>query len=597
MTDKKTLTIISFILLSVCVGLTYGDVVVDQGPTKAVSVRSGPDGDLIYARDAKGNRIPDFSYVGYHSGARPIPDVPARMTISPGDGNDTASIQQAIDELEQRPPDSNGFRGALLLKRGVYRVDGRLTIQKSGIVLRGEGDGPEETVIIAAGYGDKKYKRTLISVGNQRGVKVHEPSRREITDDYVPVGAHSFTVGSTKGYKVGHRIVVYRPSTAAWIHAIGCDRIKPRWGRVSDLRWVKEGDRPGLYYKRHGISGHQRYPKRADETWQEFKKRLPLSDDGTKLDFTRQWKPGSYDFYFERRIVAIEGNRVTFDAPVVHALDAKYGGGAIFYYETPGRVSEVGIENLRLISEFAPPVEDHPYGDPKQIRRAEKHAWHAIKLNRNTENTWVRNVKAKYFGWSVVSARGVRATVQDCVSLGHASKIRGGRRYPFMVDGQLNLVQRCLTFDGRHEFVAQARTAGPNVFVDCIGKNSKSSSGPHHRYSVGTLFDNVKSERVMESRYRGNSGTGHGWAGTQTCFYNCIAPGFNVQAPPGGISWVIGCAAQYSRAKRVKPASLYYRQVEERLGRNAVEHLATEQQLNGVGTYEWVEDRMRNERQ
>ena len=104
-----------------------------------------------------------------------------------------------------------------------------------------------------------------------------------------------------------------------------------------------------------------------------------------------------------------------------------------------------------------------------------------------------------------------------------------------MVDGQLNLVQRCLAYEGRHEFVTQQKTAGPNVFVDCVGLDSKQNSGPHHRYAVVNLFDNAKSEQPMESRFRGNSGTGHGWAEIQTCFYNCVAPQFMVATPPGGV--------------------------------------------------------------
>lgn len=165
-----------------------------------------------------------------------------------------------------------------------------------------------------------------------------------------------------------------------------------------------------------------------------------------------------------------------------------------------------------------------------------------------------------------------------------------------MIDGQLNLVQRCLSCDGRHEFVTQERTAGPNVFVDCVGFDTKSSAGPHHRYSVGILFDNVKSERGMESRFRGNSGTGHGWAGTQTCFYNCAAPEFDVEAPPGGVSWVIGSGKSDEEGTRVTPASLYYQQVQDRLGKAALGKLVTEEQQNHLGEYRWVKERLKNEK-
>ena len=280
---------------------------------------------------------------------------------------------------------------------------------------------------------------------------------------------------------------------------------------------------------------------------------------------------------------------------MVHAIDETFGGGAIYRNETPDRVTEVGIENLRLISEFGKPAPGHPYGSPKEALKSEYHSWNGIQLKSNTENVWVRDVTGKYFGWSMVSASGKSATIQDCVSLGHASLISGARRYTFMIDGQLNLVQRCLTHDGRHEFVTQKKTAGPNVFVDCLGLNSKHCVGPHHRYSVGTLFDNVKSEQYMESRNRGWSGTGHGWAGTQTCFYNCIAPSFRVEAPPGGMSWVIGSGKDGEEGVRVTPASLYYQQVQDRLGNEALDRLATQEQRNSLGRYLWVKERLRNE--
>jgi hypothetical protein len=585
--------------LTICIALValQGSLMAQTIRERATSQTCRVDeaGKLVYKKDAKGNRLPDFSHVGYHAGEKVIPDVPVRMTLKPTEGDDTKRIQDALDKLGKRRQDRNGHRGALLLKRGVYRVEGALKMSHSGIVLRGEGSGPDGTIIIATGYGDYKYKRTLLSVGDEGKIQVDQSSKQAIVDDYVPVGAHTFTVKSAAKYRRGDRIVVFRPSTAEWISSIGCDKLAARWAGIRDVRWVKDGKAPGFYYQRLGYDSQCKMLQKEGESWEEFKKRVPLTKDGKKFDFTRQWEPGSYDFYFERKITAISGNKVTIDAPIVHAMEQKCGGGAIYNYGTPGRVTEVGIENLRLVSEFAAPSPEHPYGNPKRAGGAEKHAWHGIKLERNTENTWVRNVTGNYFGWSLVYARGKRATVQDCVNLGHASQISGGRRYPFVIDGQLNLMQRCVAFAGRHEFANQSRTAGPNVFVDCIGFNSKNSAGPHHRYAIGNLYDNVKSKRGMESRFRGNSGTGHGWAGTQTCFYNCVAPGFSVQAPPGGISWVLGSGKSNEEGIRLAPPSLYYQQVQDRLGKAALDRLATEDQRKQMGTYAWVEDRLKAE--
>ena len=103
---------------------------------------------LKYVPDAEGNTIPDFSKVGFASGEPKIPDVPVVETISPVRGDNRKNIQEAIDRVGSRLPDISGFRGTLLLSRGTYRVNGTLLINKSGIVIRGEGNGENGTVII-----------------------------------------------------------------------------------------------------------------------------------------------------------------------------------------------------------------------------------------------------------------------------------------------------------------------------------------------------------------------------------------------------------------------------------------------------------------
>jgi len=576
-----------------------GTTVKESGESQWIKLDGS--GRLLYRQDERGNRLPDFSYVGYRFGERAIPEVPVRVTLEPGmaEGDHTELIQGAVDRVGNMPANEHGLRGAVLLKAGKYTVAGRLYLRRGGVVLRGEGRGEDGTTIVATGYGDKKHKRTLIEVGGRAAGpmrRLNERSATRITGDYVPIGARQFTVESPTGYSVGDAIIVYRPGTQEWISHIGTDQISADWTRIWNTKWVApgEGEPAGFYYQRRGLSRISRVRPKAGESWKAFKDRVGkrLRNDESQMDTTKQWQPGNYDMHFERRITAIDGRTITVDAPLMHALDKRFGGGVIYQYETPGRIENVGVEDLRLISEFGKASEEHPYGHPKQRTSSELHAWNAIVLNRRSRHTWVRGVAGKYFGWAVVYAKGLNATVTDCVSLGHASRIQGGRRYPFAIDGQLNLVQRCATVGGRHEFVAQARTWGPNVFVDCIGIKSHSSAGPHHRYAVGTLFDNVRSEHYMESRWRGSSGTGHGWAGTQTVFYNCVAPGFRVNAPPGGISWVIG-SGKAGRADHVQPRSLYYQQVHDRLGDDALRRLVSPDQYRALGEYEWLPRELR----
>ncbi|HVW58784.1 MAG TPA: hypothetical protein VHC48_02070 [Puia sp.] len=78
------------------------------------------DGRLQYIPDEKGNILPDFSLVGYEHGDRPLPELKVVRTVSPSDAGDAQqAIQSAIDEVSGKAADANGFRGAILLKKGV----------------------------------------------------------------------------------------------------------------------------------------------------------------------------------------------------------------------------------------------------------------------------------------------------------------------------------------------------------------------------------------------------------------------------------------------------------------------------------------------
>ena len=121
-----------------------------------------------------------------------LPDVPVVLTVQPqAEGDDTARLQTAIDDVSARIPDTNGFRGTLLLERGKYRIGETLQIRASGVVLRGQGAGENGTVLIATGKG----QRTLFEFkGQGRRPREIENTRQAIVDDYVPVGAKIFSI-------------------------------------------------------------------------------------------------------------------------------------------------------------------------------------------------------------------------------------------------------------------------------------------------------------------------------------------------------------------------------------------------------------------
>src|SRR3954449_5775935 len=93
----------------------------DLRPTVS-RVYPGDDGKLVYVPDEQGNTIHDSSHAGYKGGGVAIPTVPIKETIWPVLGDNPSNIQAAIDKVSAMPLDKNGFRGAVLLRAGYYKM-------------------------------------------------------------------------------------------------------------------------------------------------------------------------------------------------------------------------------------------------------------------------------------------------------------------------------------------------------------------------------------------------------------------------------------------------------------------------------------------
>lgn len=298
------------------------------------------------------------------------------------------------------------------------------------------------------------------------------------------------------------------------------------------------------------------------------------------------WTADSYRLEYERIIADIRGNILEFHAPLVQPIEARFGGAVVFAFNPTGRVTHSGVEHLWIRSSYTSDTD-------------EKHAWNAVRLTY-VENCWVKNVTAQHFGYAcVLFDKAYQSTVQDCAMLDPISTLSGGRRYSFHIDkGSFNLIQRCFANKGRHDTVTGSRVTGPNVFLDVLGTQSYNNSGPHHRHATGILFDRVilpGGELDVENRK--DSGTGHGWAGSQIVFWNCLAARSTCDAPPGQMNFNIGFTGSPSEgnwAPEDPPGiwealndpieeipSLYLAQLKARLGETALHHVTTELQRAG----------------
>jgi hypothetical protein len=87
-----------------------------------------------------------------------------------------------------------------------------------------------------------------------------------------------------------------------------------------------------------------------------------------------------------------------------------------------------------------------------------------------------------------------------------------------------------------------SRTPGPTVFYNCTASLQNADLGPHHRWSTGILLDNIVGNGQLRVQDRADSGSGHGWSGSQIMFWNCTAGDIVIQDPPSyHRNWAIGC--------------------------------------------------------
>jgi hypothetical protein len=222
-----------------CLALVLGNSLFGNFAAAAQSqwVCFDSDGKLAYKTLPDNDRIMDFSYAGYMGGGVKIPSVPVAKTIFPSGRDDTATIQNAIDDVSQMPL-MDGFRGAVLLGPGTFICNSRIVIKTNGILLR--GSGPKITTIQMTGD-----SHTCITVGGtispaEFGAPI------AVTDDYVPAGAMTFHVADASSLSNGDAILICRPVTGAWIQFMGMDKLvrnhKPeRWmdGRVETHRIIR----------------------------------------------------------------------------------------------------------------------------------------------------------------------------------------------------------------------------------------------------------------------------------------------------------------------------------------------------------------------
>jgi hypothetical protein len=207
---------------------------IHEDRTSGPFVSLDTEGKLVYQPFTdRGDVIMDYSFAGYRASEAPIPDVPSVIDYTdrldplvgelipdgsmayPKGPDSRERIQAALDAVAAMEPMANGYRGAVVLNRGTYYLDGGLTLA-SGVVLRGRGDDPDGTVLII-----RNPTGVGITLGHASSPVAIEGSTSRITDAYVASGSREVTVEDASLYQVGDHVHVTKTVNQTWIETLG----------------------------------------------------------------------------------------------------------------------------------------------------------------------------------------------------------------------------------------------------------------------------------------------------------------------------------------------------------------------------------------
>ncbi|GGF06824.1 DUF6298 domain-containing protein [Flavobacterium limi] len=472
-------------------------------------ITKSKEGKLECTADAKGNQIPDFSFAGYKGSSTAIPNVAIKAFVPHIDGDATQTIQSAIDYVAKLKADATGFKGTVLLDKGIFKVSGEINIKESGILLRGSGSDTNGTILL----GTSINRKAIINISGINNQILKD--RFELADNFTPLGATVLNVKNASNLKKGNHIIINTPISKKWI----------------DL--------------------------------------LSMNDFGGESGWIG-WKADDFVIRADREVIAVQGNKITIDAPLTNALDEELSKSTVANYIWSGRINNSGVENLTLKS-------DYDTTNPKD----EQHRWYGISI-ANAEDIWVKQVNFEQFAGGAVSIlkTAKRITVEDCLALNPISEIAAHRRNTFYTEGQQTLFQRCYSEFGYNDFVVGGyATAGPNVFLQCESHQPHSFSGSVGSWATGILFDvSLIDGNAISFKNKEQDARGLGWNVANSVIWETSASKIENYSPPTANNWAFGVWAQWAGNghwkdvnNHISPRSLFYALLEQRLGKSPMD--------------------------
>ncbi|KAF9163771.1 hypothetical protein DFQ26_002146 [Actinomortierella ambigua] len=523
-------------------------------------LQGDPTSALAYeAYNHHGDRIMDFSMVGWNEGNSPLPDarkIPVLEQLFPragaesdrDQGDDSVRIQEALDRALKHvagavTSETMEPLGAVVLERGVYRLSHPLTIKGSGILFRGDPEGGTRIVCQwpSSGY------RYAIEINSFVRDEILKASRVPVVAQYTPVGSFSLSLDpeylASAGYNVGDSVVVTRVGNKQWVHDVHMD-----------------------YFPNEGKKGR------------------------------KPWTHMNILMYRTIRSLDVLTGIVQLDAPLPVAISREYGGGWMTKIGADRKIRAIGIQYLDMV--FSSNIGRHTPDEmrEKKGRGAVDYRFssellfnYALRLN-NVQHSYVTHITSAYFHNVLSTGSSSHHLTMDSIVHSYPEEMFSGQA-AFMLSCQLSLVRNCLSQGSLHFFVEISRVPGPNVIhrVQAINAGrpdqpmladfEPGTIGPHEKFCTGILMDQVVTDGAIKIENRGGKGTGQGFTGANSVIWNSRArQGIITHRAKGFQNFVIGSEEfealtdhpQESQGWKehlgaeVLPGSLYLRQLADR---------------------------------
>ncbi len=450
------------------------DPPVQNDPVNAKIVE--PDGDKLKYNtyNEQGDKLGDFSHVGFYKGEFEIPDsknLPVAATIEPSEdpnADDTERIQKVINEVYDQSINDD-FK-VIKIKAGRYNINRTGISLKPGIVLSGEGQGPTGTILYAT---DPVVHNVVTAVG---GTQAKTSEDVNIIDNYVKAGSNQFTVEKGKGstFKEGDLIHIHHHGTEDWSKAMGM--------------WEVTNYAGALTY----------------------------------------WRDGAFNVDMDRTVTKVEGDTITVDFAFFVPMDNTHSVPYVYKTSEAAKWKHIGVENLR--------VESYYNGIPTDDNHAENGIWFAGVIDSYIRDVSVKHFRMAGI-WVDRSTSRVtvkNCSSLDPISTIEGNRRYGFRTsgYQQLVSGCYSYAGR---HDFNTTGNCPGPVVFNDCVVDTSSQASENHGFfAHSTLYDGVYFIANQHSGYLASTNRGYWGDGqsHGWSGASTVAWNCLSPAIIMNKPP-----------------------------------------------------------------